>query len=91
MEQPQNIDEILMLWKMEDTGSEFSLYDFSQIVDATDNFSPGKILGEGGFGPVYKVFFFIFIWQCHMYYYHTMGFLKKNRIKMAQFKFIEED
>ncbi|CAM0906144.1 unnamed protein product [Alopecurus aequalis] len=54
MEQPKSIDEILMLWKMEDTGSEFSLYDFSQIVDATDNFSPDKILGEGGFGPVYK-------------------------------------
>ncbi|KAM0914519.1 hypothetical protein ACQ4PT_011457 [Festuca glaucescens] len=53
-EQPKNIDEILRLWKMEDTGSEFALYDFSQIVDATDNFSPAKILGEGGFGPVYK-------------------------------------
>lgn len=61
MEQPKNIDEILRLWKMEDTGSEFSLYDFSQIADATDNFSPCKILGEGGFGPVYKVFSIIFI------------------------------
>lgn len=57
MEQPKNIDEILRLWKMEDTGSEFSLYDFSQIADATDNFSPCKILGEGGFGPVYKGIF----------------------------------
>ncbi|VAH45161.1 unnamed protein product [Triticum turgidum subsp. durum] len=56
-EQPKNIDEILRLWKMEDTGSEFSLYDFSQIADATDNFSPGKILGQGGFGPVYKGIF----------------------------------
>ncbi|XP_051215548.1 putative cysteine-rich receptor-like protein kinase 20 isoform X2 [Lolium perenne] len=53
-EQPKNIDEILRLWKMEDTGSEFALYDFSQIADATDNFAPAKILGEGGFGPVYK-------------------------------------
>ncbi|KAM3385174.1 hypothetical protein ACQJBY_009241 [Aegilops geniculata] len=56
-EQPKNMDEILRLWKMEDTGSEFSLYDFSQIADATDNFSPGKILGQGGFGPVYKGIF----------------------------------
>uniref|UniRef100_A0ACD5UZW9 Uncharacterized protein n=1 Tax=Avena sativa TaxID=4498 RepID=A0ACD5UZW9_AVESA len=54
MEQPTNINEILRLWKMEDTSSEFALYDFSQIADATDNFSPSKILGEGGFGPVYK-------------------------------------
>uniref|UniRef100_A0ACD5U7W0 Uncharacterized protein n=1 Tax=Avena sativa TaxID=4498 RepID=A0ACD5U7W0_AVESA len=54
MEQPKNIDEILSLWKMEDTGSEFTLYDFLQIADATDNFSPSKILVEGGFGPVYK-------------------------------------
>lgn len=50
MEQPKNMDEVLRLWKIEDTGSEFSLYDFSQIADATD-FSPNNILGEGGFGP----------------------------------------
>ncbi|KAF7000654.1 hypothetical protein CFC21_016514 [Triticum aestivum] len=56
-EQPKDIDEILRLWKMEDTGSEFSLYDFSQIADATDNFSPRKILGQGAFGPVYKGIF----------------------------------
>lgn len=50
------MDEVLRLWRTEDTSSEFSLYDFSQIADATDNFSPKSKLGEGGFGPVYKVF-----------------------------------
>ncbi|XWS26863.1 hypothetical protein CRYUN_Cryun26dG0066900 [Craigia yunnanensis] len=30
------------------------LFNFSQIVDATDNFSFTNRLGEGGFGPVYK-------------------------------------
>jgi hypothetical protein len=49
MEQPKNIDEILRLWKMEDTGSVFALYDFSQIADATDNFSLGKNIGRGWF------------------------------------------
>ena len=28
----------------------------SQIADATDNFSTENKLGEGGFGPIYKVF-----------------------------------
>jgi len=55
-EGPRNIDEALRLWRLGDTSSEFSLYDFSQIADATDNFSTENKLGEGGFGPVYKVF-----------------------------------
>lgn len=56
MEEPENMDEVLRLWRIEDASLEFSLYDFSQIADATDNFSTKNILGEGGFGPVYKVF-----------------------------------
>jgi hypothetical protein len=55
MEQTTDMDEVMRLWKIEDAGSEFSLYDFSQLADATDNFSANNILGEGGFGPVYKV------------------------------------
>ena len=50
------MNEILRQWRIEDASLEFSMYDFSQIADATDNFSPRNILGEGGFGPVYKVF-----------------------------------
>uniref|UniRef100_A0A0E0LLM6 non-specific serine/threonine protein kinase n=1 Tax=Oryza punctata TaxID=4537 RepID=A0A0E0LLM6_ORYPU len=57
MEKTTNMDEVMRLWKIEDAGSEFSLYDFSQITDATDNFSDSNILGEGGFGPVYKGLF----------------------------------
>lgn len=78
MEQPKNMDEVLRLWKIEDTGSEFSLYDFSQITDATDNFSQNNILGEGGFGPVYKVF------SC---YYHVISDkYHYDVIKMAPYK-----
>ncbi|KAG0545208.1 hypothetical protein BDA96_02G342200 [Sorghum bicolor] len=54
MEEPENMNEILRQWRIEDASLEFSMYDFSQIADATDNFSPRNILGEGGFGPVYK-------------------------------------
>ena len=31
------------------------LFDLAVIANATDNFSINKKLGEGGFGPVYKV------------------------------------
>ncbi|KAL5063206.1 hypothetical protein RYX36_024943 [Vicia faba] len=33
---------------------DISTFDFSTIANATDNFSPIKKLGEGGYGPVYK-------------------------------------
>lgn len=34
---------------------EIPLFDLSTIVNATDNFSVSRKIGEGGFGPVYKV------------------------------------
>lgn len=30
-------------------------FDLATIVDATDNFSSNNKIGEGGFGPVYRV------------------------------------
>ena len=34
---------------------ELPFLDLSTIADATDNFAINNKLGEGGFGPVYKV------------------------------------
>ena len=39
---------------------ELPLLSFSSILAATDNFSDANKLGEGGFGPVYKVYAVIF-------------------------------
>lgn len=38
---------------------ELLIYDFDSILVATDNFSLTNKLGQGGFGPVYKVIFLL--------------------------------
>ena len=47
------------VWEMEAEFSEFSIFDFHQILEATSNFSEENKLGKGGFGPVYKVHLFL--------------------------------
>ncbi|CAM0879067.1 unnamed protein product [Alopecurus aequalis] len=43
-----------LVWEMEAELSGFSVFEFHQILRATNNFSEENKLGEGGFGPVYK-------------------------------------
>ncbi|PVH37947.1 hypothetical protein PAHAL_5G132100 [Panicum hallii] len=46
--------DTIKLWESEETGSQFTMFSFSRITNATDKFSTENKLGEGGFGPVYK-------------------------------------
>ncbi|XP_063939960.1 G-type lectin S-receptor-like serine/threonine-protein kinase At4g27290 isoform X2 [Daucus carota subsp. sativus] len=46
--------ESVALTKIENEDLELPLFDFQSIANATSDFSRDMILGEGGFGPVYK-------------------------------------
>lgn len=39
------------------------IFDFATVVAATNNFSNANMIGEGGFGPVYKVTEVIYIYE----------------------------
>jgi len=43
-----------IVWDIEGNNPEFTFYEFSQVLEATNNFSVENKLGQGGFGPVYK-------------------------------------
>ncbi|OEL25181.1 G-type lectin S-receptor-like serine/threonine-protein kinase B120, partial [Dichanthelium oligosanthes] len=43
-----------LVWGIEVNNSEFKYFDYSQVSEATNNFSVENKLGQGGFGPVYK-------------------------------------
>lgn len=52
----ESIDETMLEDGMnQEKGAE--LFDFAIIETATDKFSNANMLGQGGFGPVYKVMF----------------------------------
>ncbi|KAI3509924.1 hypothetical protein L1887_25449 [Cichorium endivia] len=47
--------EFLHAGKSQRDAMELPLFSFSTIAEATASFSPGNKIGEGGFGPVYKI------------------------------------
>ncbi|XP_044394320.1 cysteine-rich receptor-like protein kinase 10 [Triticum aestivum] len=49
-----NVHEEVLALGLEGRNSEFSFFDFSEVSNATSNFSDESKLGQGGFGPVYK-------------------------------------
>uniref|UniRef100_K3ZP42 Uncharacterized protein n=1 Tax=Setaria italica TaxID=4555 RepID=K3ZP42_SETIT len=48
------LEDEAIVWGLEGRSSEFMIYDFPQVLEATANFSAENKLGQGGFGPVYK-------------------------------------
>jgi len=46
---------MLYINKSKNDDLDLPLFDFATILDATNNFFLSNKLGEGGFGPVYKV------------------------------------
>lgn len=54
----QNNTNITSLSGGERDGIDLPLYEFVTLRSATNNFSKENKLGEGGFGPVYKVKFY---------------------------------
>ena len=57
--------ESVALTELESEDRELPSVDFKRIVNATDNFSRKNKLGEGGFGPVYKVIDYTYIQHVH--------------------------
>lgn len=53
--------ESVLLTKNEGEDLELPLFDFIKVANATNNFSQNNMLGEGRFGPVYKVILLIHI------------------------------
>lgn len=53
------------------SGPELPFFTFSSIAKATNNFSEENKLGQGGFGPVYKV---------KMLQYSSLYFWNKRRL-----------
>lgn len=42
-------------WEVGTDDMELPLFDLVTVANATKNFSSANVIGEGGFGPVYKV------------------------------------
>ena len=70
-------NEALDQWSRE-RSSDFRLFDFNQIVKATRNFSLDNKLGQGGFGPVYKVFLISFHLDTASLFLFLIYLKKKN-------------
>lgn len=55
-------DTLVNRGKPNDTTLELPTFDFEEIAAATDNFSISSKIGEGGFGPVFKVIQLLYLY-----------------------------
>ncbi|XP_066350819.1 LRR receptor kinase SERK2-like isoform X3 [Miscanthus floridulus] len=46
--------DVELVWGTEGNNPDFTFFNYSQVLDATNDFSVENKLGQGGFGPVYK-------------------------------------
>jgi hypothetical protein len=53
--------------------SEFSVFDFEQLLEATNHFSEENKLGQGGFGSVYKVTDKRHVYGCIFFNYYLLS------------------
>ena len=67
-------------------GIDVPFFDLQDILAATDNFSDANKLGEGGFGPVYKVFIVLnfqlvsdHFWLMHMQLVYRASFQEDKK------------
>lgn len=58
------------------SGPELPFFTFSSIAKATNNFSEENKLGQGGFGPVYKV---KMLQYSSLYLWNREGLLRSNK------------
>lgn len=47
-------------------GPDLPMFNFNSVAAATDNFSEENKLGQGGFGPVYKVLYMLSMSRKHL-------------------------
>lgn len=73
MHNKTNVEDEMPLWGLQGSSSGFSVYDFLQVLEATGNFSEENKLGQGGFGPVYKV-------SENKTHMHGSRFIRRDRI-----------
>ncbi|CAD6341996.1 unnamed protein product [Miscanthus lutarioriparius] len=46
--------DVELVWETEGNNPDFTFFNYSQVLDATNDFLVENKLGQGGFGPVYK-------------------------------------
>ena len=59
MDSERHVKDLIDYGEFEEEGEtdiDLPFFDFESILVATDSFSDANKLGQGGYGPVYKVF-----------------------------------
>ena len=69
----KDLIEVGGLEEQDNEGIEVPYFDFESILVATDNFSNANKLGQGGYGPVYKVIEAALLYLIYFLANHVLG------------------